>query len=71
MVLRLVVCNSPFPSPHRRAVSVQDAESLQDRVAIGVWFADSSANDPVNDHVDRCISLHLRVCGSGVPGSED
>ena len=52
-------------------MSVQDAESLQDRVAIGVWFADSRANYPVNDHADRGISVHLRVCGSWVTGSDD
>ena len=74
MVLQLVVCNNcweQLDAPHllrhqlhRRPMSVQDAESLQDRVAIGVWFADSRANYPVNDHADRGISVHLRVCGS-------
>ena len=49
---------------HGKPMSVQDAESLQDRVAIGVWFAYSGANYPVNDNADRGISVHLRVCGS-------
>ena len=58
---------------HGKPMSVQDAESLQDRVAIGVWFAYSGANYPVNDNADRGISVHLRVCGSWVArnGSDD